>query len=77
MIKEFAEFLRIVLPKDKSNQQVHPNIELSEQTSSEQTPQQLFEVPSTSETEDVIYGGIASPFLSPNTRLHDTQYGIR
>ena len=37
---KFAEFLRKLLPKDKSHQQVYPKIELSEQTSSEQTPQQ-------------------------------------
>jgi len=43
----------------------------------EQTPQRRFEVPSTSDTKDDIYGEIASPFLSPDTRLLDTQYGIR
>ena len=32
LIKQFAEFLRKVLPKDKSHQQVYPKIELSEQT---------------------------------------------
>ena len=75
LIKEFAEFLKKVLPKDKSHQQeqeqVIPKIELLEQT-----PQRRFEVPSTSDTKD-IYVEIASPFLSPGTRLLDTQYGIR
>jgi hypothetical protein len=49
LIKEIAEFLRKVLPKDKSHEQVFPKIESSEQTSSEQTSQQRFEVLSTSD----------------------------
>ena len=48
-----------------------------EQTTSEQTPQLRFEVPSTSDTKDDIYGEISYPFLSPDTRLIDTKYGIR
>jgi hypothetical protein len=48
-----------------------------EQTTSEQTPQRRFEVASTSDTKDDIYGEIASPFLNPDTRLLDTKYGIR
>jgi len=82
LIKEFAEFLRKVLPKDKTQEHVIPELEVvSEQTLSKQTsfPQQRFDVPSTSDTkDDVVYGATASPFLfSPNTRLLDTQYGIR
>jgi hypothetical protein len=50
---------------------------LLEQTTSELTPQRRFEVPSTSDTIDDIYGEIASPLLSPDTRLLDTKYGIR
>ena len=53
---------------------------MSEQTLSKQTsfPQRRFVVPSTSDTKDDVYGATASPFLfSPNTRLLDTQYGIR
>jgi len=42
-------------------------------------PQRRFDVPSTSDTkDDAVYGATASTFLfSPNTRLLDTQYGIR
>jgi len=36
LIKEIAEFLRKVLPEEKSHQQVFPKIEPSEQTSSDQ-----------------------------------------
>jgi len=67
LIKQVAAFLRKVLPKDKSQLQVFPKIESSEQTSSEQTPQRRFEVPLTSECKNDIYGEIARPFLSPNT----------
>ena len=81
-IKEFTEFLRKVLPKDITQEHVIPKLDVvSEQTLSKQTsfPQQRFDVPSTSDTkDDVVYGETASPFLfSPNTRLLDTQYGIR
>ena len=53
---------------------------VSEQTLSKQTtsspPQRFFDVPDTK--FDAVYGEMASPFLfSPNTRLLDTQYGIR
>ena len=48
-----------------------------EQTTSEQTPQRRLEVPSTSDTKNDIYSEIASPFLSHETRLLDTKYGIR
>jgi len=49
---------------------------LSKQTS---FPQRRFDVRSTTDTkDDAVYGATASPFLfSPNTRLLDTQYGIR
>ena len=49
---------------------------MSKQTS---FPQRRFDVTSTSDTKDgVVYGATASTFLfSPNTRLLDTQYGIR
>ena len=40
-------------------------------------PHRRFEVPSTSDTKDDIYGEITSQYLIPNTRLLDTQYGIR
>ena len=75
-IIEITEFLRKVLPNDKSYQQVFPKIESSEQTPSGQTPQRRLEFPSTSYTKDVTYGEIASPFLIPDTRWLDTLYGI-
>jgi len=81
-IKEFTEFLRKVLPKDITQEHVIPKLDVvSEQTLSKQTsfPQQRFDVPSTSDTkDDVVYDATASTFLlSPNTRLLDTQCGIR
>jgi len=84
LTKEFAEFLRKVLPKDKTHQQqehVTPKLDVvSEQTLSKQTsfPQRWFDVPSTSDTkDDLVYGATASPILfSPNTRLLGTKYGI-
>ena len=48
-----------------------------EQTTSEQTPQRRKKIPSTSDNNDDIYCEIASPFLSSDTRLLDTKYGIR
>ena len=79
MIKEFAEFLRKVLPKDKTQEHVIPKLEVvSEQNLSKQTsfPPPPLDVLDTK--DDVVYGATASPFLfSPNTRLLDTQYGIR
>ena len=83
LIKEFAEFLRNVLPKDKSQEHVIPKMDVvSEQTLSKQNssspppPQRFFDVPDTKDF--VVYGEMARPFLfSPNTRLLDTQYGIR
>ena len=73
LIKEFAEFFKKVLPKDKlhkqEQEQVIPKIALLEQTTSEQTSQRRFQVPSTSDTIDEIYGEIASTFFSPDTRL--------
>ena len=82
MIKEFAEFLRNVLPKDKSQKHVIPKMDvvseqtLSKQTSSSPPPQRFFDVPYTK--DDAVYGEMASPFLfSPNRRLLGTQYGIR
>ena len=52
---------------------------MSEQTLSGQNASNgRSELPSTSDTKnDAVYGEIASPFLNPNTRLLDTQYGIR
>jgi len=55
LIKVIVEFVRKVLSKSKSHKQVFPKIELSEQTWSEQTSQRRFEVPSSSDTKDVIY----------------------
>ena len=52
----------------------------SEQNLSKQTsfPQRRFDVPSTSDTKDDVYGATASPFLfCTSTRLLDTQYDIR
>ena len=80
LIKEFAEFLRKVLRKDKTHQQEEPVIPtldvVSEQTLSKQTsfPQRRFDVRSTTDTkDDAVYGATASPFLfSPNTQLLDT-----
>jgi len=80
LIKEFAEFLRTVLPKDKSQEHVIPKMDVvSEQTLSKQTsspPQRFFDVPDTK--DDAVYAEMASPFLfKTNTRFLDTQYGIR
>jgi len=75
LIKEFAEFLRKELPKDKSQEHVIPKMDVvSEQTLIKQTTSP--DVPDTK--EDSVYGDTASPFLfSPNTRFLDTQYGMR
>ena len=75
LIKEFVDFLRKVLPLHITHQQVFPKIESSQQTLSEQT--QRFEVPSTSDNKDDIYGSIPSSFLSPVKPLLYTQYGIQ
>jgi len=48
-----------------------------EETTSEQTPQRRFEVPSTSDTKDDIYCQISGTFSSPDTPLLDRKYGIR
>jgi len=66
LIKEFAEFKKNYYLK--INHISRSKIELLEQT-----PQRRFEVPPTSDTKDDIYGEIASPFLSPDTRLLDTK----
>jgi len=55
LIKEFAEFLRKVLPKDKTQEHVIPKLEVvSEESLSKQTsfpPPQRFDVPSISDTK--------------------------
>jgi len=77
LIKEFAEFLRKILPKDKSQEHVIPKMDvvseqtLSKTTSSSPPPQRFFEVLDTK--DDAVYGEMARPFLfSSNTRLLDT-----
>ena len=75
LIKEFAEFLRKVLPKDKSQEHViHKMDVVSEKTLIKQTStphQRFFDVPDTK--DDAVYGEMARPFLfSSNTRLLDT-----
>jgi hypothetical protein len=78
LIKEFAEFLRKVLPKAKSQEHVIPKLDVvSEQTLIKRTssPPPL-DVPDTK--DDAVFGETASPFLfSPYTRFLDTQYDIR
>ena len=77
LIKEILEFLRKVLPK--INHISRYFLKLNRRIRSrliEQTPHRRFEVPSTSDTKDDIYGEIDSPFLGLDMRLLDTQYGI-
>jgi hypothetical protein len=78
LIKEFARFLRKVLPKGKSHEHVIPKMDVvSEQTLIKQTSSPTpLDVPDTK--EDAVYGEMARPFLfSPNTRMFHAQYGIR
>jgi len=77
LIKEFSEFLRKLLPKDKSQEHVIPKMDVvSEQTLIKQTSPPPLDEPDTK--GNAVSGEIASPFLIiPKTRLLDTQYGIQ
>jgi len=80
LLKEFAECLRKVLLKGSSQQQqehVFPKIDIASQQnlSGHRDSNGRFEVPSTSDTKDDVYGATVSPFLFVlihNCSIHNT-----